>query len=847
MNARAVWQQLITTSPSHIRRHPVGYVLSLMSIAMAVALIVSMRTTQASVLAAFRSNMEAMAGHADYRITSSKRLDSRDLAAIEQLPGVRAAPIVQASGVLMPQQRAMMVLGIDVLRDTKLRDHQLDQQVVVDLPTLLTANRAVIIPAAFAERYDLKVGSAIKLAGPGGLVEFTVAGILKNEGVGAINGGNIVVTDIATAQRYSGRDGFDRIEVALDGGTTTDSLRAALGPAAIVSSTRGSDPTFDYVYSQMQTILGCVSLLACVIGLFIVYNAMSLSVVQRARHIGTLRALGARRVEVLLVFALEATLLGLVASILGAMGGRVIADHALQQAAATLTIMIDFGSPKLVVPWDAWVLAPLMGVLAAVSGALMPARAAAMLPPVLAMKPRDVEQHLQLRTRLWLAVGVILLIACLVLVRHPRTNWGPTVIGVMMGVFGMALVGPQLLVWCRPVLLLVARQFSSVPVNLAVDNILKFPSRTSLTVVALAGSLSIVVAVKATIGGLQDEVNRWMTDVFVFDLTAQMNDLSASPYPLGTFSGTLRDEAAADSRCTYAYGVRTLQLPFKGDEVMLIAYDGTAFHEVRIARGLSDPQVDRARAQALRDGKVHVSRNLASIRGIKAGDRISLPTPSGAREFEVDGIQTDYSWFRGSIFMDLEVYRQIWKDQSLSYLDLRVRDGTDIEAFRADLVGRWAARDGVFVHRADKLREHGLRFLSDWFNLANLQLLLGVVVGGVGVANTLLISLLSQSRQIGLLRAIGATAGQIQRMLAVEAGLIGLLGGVLGCIGGLMTVVLLVSPMAVKATGFGLPIIIPWGSMVLAIVAALAIALGAALLPLRAVRRIDVIRAIGYE
>jgi putative ABC transport system permease protein len=141
----------------------------------------------------------------------------------------------------------------------------------------------------------------------------------------------------------------------------------------------------------------------------------------------------------------------------------------------------------------------------------------------------------------------------------------------------------------------------------------------------------------------------------------------------------------------------------------------------------------------------------------------------------------------------------------------------------------------------------GVRVTREWFRLADVQLLLAVVIGAAGVANTLTISVLTQSRQIALLRAIGASAAQVRRMLIAEAVALGLGGGLTGCLLGWVTLQFILSPLAVKQSGTRLPLLVPYDAMAISIAAGVAIALAAALLPLRAVRRLDIVRAIGYE
>jgi putative ABC transport system permease protein len=845
----SVLQQLLCISPGHVRRRPLRFVLSIISIAVGVAMFVSMRITQASIQEAARVHHDSLAGRAQFVVTGAGGVDEAVLGKLEKLAGVCASPIVQGAAVYPEKKLSLMVLGVDAVRDAKLRDYQPDALAEVDLATLMLRGDAIVVPRGLAGRMGWSLKSKVRLVGPERSGDFVVGGILRDDGVAAALGGNLVILNVNTAQRFLSRQGrFDRIELALSGAATSNSVSVAL-PAGCSIETAGSrDPTFDFIYSQFQTIVICVTMMACVIGLFIVYNASSLSVVERAKQLGVLRALGATRGEALAVFIVEAGLTGLIASVLGVIGGWFAADQALAQADTQMNILLSLGKLPHVVPWDAMFLGPFVGILAAILGAASPARAAANLPPVMAMKPGSVEQSLRVRAGLWFVLALPAGAACLLIVRHPKTNWDLTVIGVGLGLLAVAMAGPQLLLWLQPLFRRAGEELDSVPAMLAIDNIVKFPSRTSLTVIALGGSLSLVVAIKATVGTLNQELSAWMNQIFVFDVTCQTNDFAKSAFPTASMPPKFYETLKADPACSEVYGVRTRMLPFGGEDAMLIAYETAAFAKGRIDRGVTDdPVEERRRSEALRAGKVAVSRNFARIHGVRAGDMLKLDTPSGPREFQIDYMQTDFTWFRGCVFMELGAYRNLWRDESLSYIDIRARPGADLEAFRTHLTQRWSGDYGVYFYRADQLREYAQKITTDWFALANMQLILGIIIGGIGVANTLLVSVLTQSRQIGMIRAVGATVRQVQQMLAIEGATLGLLGGLAGCIMGEITTRLLVAPMAIKASGFELAFTTPYLAMATAIVTAILIGLAAAVLPIRAAGRLDVVQAIGYE
>lgn len=849
MNLAAVFRQFLHVAPAQWRRKPLRQLLCLFSIAAAVTLFVSMRITQESLKSAFNGSLRNLAGGTQYVVRGPHGLATDALAAVESVPGVRAAPLVQGAVVLTQTKQTVMVIGVDPLRDARLRNYRAESRATIDLPALFGAENAAVAPRRLATRHGWKTRDRLRIAGPRGPGELTLVGILDDEGPAAAMGGQVLFMPLAAAQRLLDRgDRFDRIDLALDPPATLDAVRKSLPPGVLAEPFVINDPTFGNLLAQFMTVLVTITVFSSLIGAFIVFNAVSLSVVERAREIGTLRSLGAQRGELLCVFVLEAAAIGLLGSTLGLLGGALAARLAVAQVSTSINIVIPVGEVTAAIPTDVWWLAPLVGLATAVIGAISPARTAVRMPPVAVLKSGTLEQSVSRRAMGLFLLSLPLLAAGVALVQHPRTSYQWTVGGMVVGMIAVTLAGPQIVAWLGSPLRRAGQRCLGVPGALALDNLSQFPSRTSLTTVAFGGSLALVVAVAGTIAALDRSVTTWMDELFVFDLSAQMNDLQGTAYAAGTFPPALFDEARADPECLDAYGVRLRLLPFRDDEIMLIAYDVEPFQRGRIERGLSrDPAEDLRTTAALRRGDVMLSDNFSRLHGVGVGERIALDTPSGRRSFEVAGLYNDHSWFRGVVMMDLAAYRRVWKDDALNYLDIRVRPGHDIEAYRSKLTQRWADSYGLFVHRADHIKGFGRAFVKQWFALANVQLLLAVVIGGVGVANTLMISVLTQSRQIALLRAIGASPAQVRRMLLTEAGFLGLLGAAVGCGMGMITVRFLVVPMALKAAGEWLPLVIPWTTMLLAVGAGLGIALAAALLPLRAAGRLDVVRAIGYE
>ncbi len=877
----------------HLWRRKLRYALAASSVALAVALFVSTRVTEASILASFDRSEAAMRGRADLIVTRGLGVPAAALPAIEAVEGVAAAAPVIQEATLAPDQRAsVVVLGIDFVRDAALREYRFKDEAGLAAPTaeldpavLLMVPDAVIVSRSFATRAGLGLRGSLPIETRAGLTSFTVAGILEDEGAAAAAAGHIVVTSVATAQRRFARgDRFDRIEVALADGVERDVVAGAIRAAIVgivppgadeagrsaseraweVRDVGGRNPMLDYIVAQQRTTFLGITILAMLIGVFIIFNTLSLSVVERVKDLGILRALGARRRDLVLALVIEAAFVGAVSSGAGALLGIVLAYGLIEQAARQIQLLVStVDVSNVVVPPETIAIAMGIGVVTAVAGAAFPALQASSVPPMVAIRKTTYGQGLERGYLRSFVIGLGLFAVGAWLAIDPQGSITGVTLSLLLAFSGLALMLPQTILWLSGILRVVARRGLSTEGFLAVDNIVKFPARTALTVIAFAGSLSIIVSMWGLLGSFESSIGRWLHTIFPFDLTVQLNDLSGGIYSSASFHESVLVEVADDPRVAETYGARAIftafrrvgprddgadDRPTKARKVLLVAIDHASFNRLRIERGLIErtERTDRE-AAGVAAGGVLVSENLSNIFGVEEGDEIDLPTVEGTGRFPVVGVVEDFSWPRGTIFLDRSIYRERWQDEAITFLDVCLVDQGDAEAVRVDLARQFAGRYNVFIHRTDEMRAQSLKLVRDWFRLADVLIVLAVVIGGMGVVNTLLISVISQSRQLGLLRAVGASEGQIKKSLAIEAACLGILSGILGTAIGLFVVKFPMSAMTAAESGYAMPFVFPTRAVALALGGGLVIALLASTVPIRFTRRIDILDAIGYE
>lgn len=603
----------------------------------------------------------------------------------------------------------------------------------------------------------------------------------------------------------------NRLDVFLEPGADRDRVAAAVGevvgnPGSVRTPDAQRRATEEIINGLQIGFLVC-SAGAMIVGLFLVYNAMAVTVAERRADIGIMRAVGATRPQIVILFAAAAALLGLAGAGLGIPLGALLADFAITQFAAELhDIFLTQGGNATRLSAETAALALLTGVGTAVFAALVPAVQAA----------ADDPAHAARRTAAGAKGGWRLVhrLACVALVgggltavvfRHDLPPRVGSVGGMLVALIGLLLAAPIAVAVfaaaCRPLV----RATCGVTVRLAFDNLTRAPGRTGVVVGALGAGVALMVQTAGVGRSNEEPILDWITQVvqadhFVFSGTMTSASSSNSPMSAGV-ARELRAVPAVDRVLSIRYG----RPEFNGTIVYLIALDAAdyaAATRARVPDGL--PALEKFRDLA-GTGDVLMSDNFALRHHVAVGDTIHLPGPTGPVPLRVVGTVRDFSWNRGSVFMDRAKYAELFGDDLIDICHVFLKPGAGSKP-----VEDYAARYGLFATDRAALRKFLTELISRVYLLAYIQQVVVGVVAALGVVTALLISVLQRKRELGLLLAVGATPAQVLRTVMAEALLMGVFGTALGLLIGLPMEWYIVRVVLVEETGFVLDVVVPW-------------------------------------
>lgn len=678
-------------------------------------------------------------------------------------------------------QRTMRLLGIDPFVDAEFRQYLGTESEIPrtnELATLLTEPDRVFIAKGSAEKHKVSVGDEIRLETGKGDITVIVAGILHSPNTftnQALSG--LLITDIATAQEILGMDDhISHIDLIVNDENLAgfETLKTLLPENVRVVSSRRKNESVRQMSRAFELNLNALSLLALLVGMFLIYNTVTFSVVQRRAQVGLLRAIGVTRSEVFFLILYETFFWGILGTAAGIGFGILLGTGTVRLVSQTisdlyftLTVNSFHIDPMNIIK------AMIMGIAASVLSAVFPAREAALIHPVEALRRSSLEQKFTFALPFLSVGGAILLFLGAYILSIPTRTLRISFGGLLLVVFGSALWVPFLTVAIMKFLAWMTARISGISTRIAIRNIGRSLSRSGVAIASLMIAISVIVGVGTMVGSFRATVVDWLSDTIRADVYIRSaNEFNPDLDP--SFAGELRElEGVRSVHTIRSFRLQTGQYA----NSTLISID-----EDTAERTWLWTAADKEKLSTLFDqGWVFISEPFAWQHRIEgeAGLSIELITDEGPRQFRVAGIFRDYTSERGIILMKESTFQRYWNETGLFGISLFAERGTDVD----DLIGRidealGSKYDAMIISNRG-LRHSAIEVFDRTFTITVALQILAGLVAFIGVMNTIMSLMLERSREIGVLRANGMTRYQLLKMIFAESGLIGLISGVL--------------------------------------------------------------------
>jgi putative ABC transport system permease protein len=706
-----------------------------------------------------------------------------------------------------------------------------------------TAPDEIAIDAALARNADVSVGDRVGVLTLEPKREFTVVGVFgfteDRDTIGGVQ--FIAFTDEVAQQLMLGEpDVWTALDVTAADGVSPAQLRdnvaAALGDGYQV---RTGEQLADEASAELKEglsffnyiLLGFAGV-ALFVGIFLILNTFSIMVAQRTRELALTRAIGASRRQIIGSVLLEAIVIGLVASTLGLAAGIGVGAV----LAALLAGFVSLPVAALAVPVSAVVTALTVGTLITVVAAVLPALRAARVPPVAAMQEAATPDRPL--TRLSLAGALVAAAGGTVLTLGLTGNAGGQELwavlgGVLICFVGVALLTPLV---ARPVVSVLGRLFAwSVPGKLGRLNSGRNPRRTAITAAALMVGVALVTGVGVILTSAKESIGGLAENTMDAELVISGDQGGARP---PTFDPAVLDETSQLA------GVATVS----GSYLDLAAVDGengyvSATNDLSADRDIFGLTATAGSLDPLDEDELVIDDRTATERGLAVGDRVEVQLSRGdPHTYQVAGV---YEW--SPIYFGFVLPEQAAADFAIPQPIIgfvKLSDGAPVDQVRAAVAALLVDSPEVSVADQSVFIEEQTSQLDGVFTMIQALLGLAILIAVLGIINTLALSVLERTRELGLLRAVGLGRAATMRMITVEAVVISVFGALLGVVVG--TGLGSAAVQALRDEGIT-QLALPWADMGMYLGLAAVVGVIAAVLPAIRAARTNVLTAIAYE
>ena len=835
----------------YIGRHPLLALLNVASVALGVAVFLSIQIANGSATRAFTATIDVVAGKADLQITRpAGGLPDEIFPAVAQTSGIAAATPLARGFITVPDfpGEYLQVLGIDVFTNTPFRTFQLNdfRAGEFDLQRWLAGPDTIAVTEEFARQHHLHAGGRLRVQVNSVDRELQIGFILRTNEPTTLEP-HFAAMDIGWAQEFFGRRGsLSAIQLRLtspaERRAVIEKLRALIPPDATISTPAQRSEQVGNLLRGFQLNLTAMSLVSLLVGMFLIYNTVSASVVRRRREIGILRSLGTTRREIRALFLGEALGLGTLGVLLGLGGGILLARALVGTVSQTISsLYILLSVRELALTGMMFFSAIAAGLFSVLLAAWLPARAAARMDPVSALRAGTIiERSVQL-SRAWVWAGLVVILGA-ILFSAIALSTGPAWIGfgaAFCVLVGFSLVVPE-----------ITSRFSAIASHflrgaverLATENLSRSLARNSVTIAALAAAVAMAIGVSVMVFSFRKTVATWieqtlLADIFVAPASNEIVGPTSFIAPeIVRWFEARPDVAEVDT-------FREIDLPSAGKTIAVAVIRGAQGRTFQFLQGNGAEIMRRFRSEPC----VIVSESFSRKHGGRDGKNLNIMTPNGPRDFPIAGTFYDYTRDEGVVYMNSKTFVAIWKDDRINSIALYLRPGFSAEnlltQFRAEF-----SRAGQFLILSNRdLRTRVFEIFDQTFAITYVLRTIAVIVAIVGICLTLATLIAERTRELAIFRSIGGSVGQLRRLLLWECGMIGLLAAIVGVASGLCLSFVLTGVINRAFFGWTIQLAFPWPSLALTPWWIVAVAIAAGLWPAWRAGRLVLAEALREE
>ncbi len=830
---------------AYFRRRKLRAILTTLSVAVAIAAVVALQGLNGSIDYASGELAILLGGKAQLEVKAPPGgMNDSLLVTVQKTVGVKSAvPFVQKDAQVQEFPGYTTIMGIIPGEDEEIRTYQITQGRMPEI-----GQREIAVPKELVRGIQGQLGDIWHIQSMQGMQNFSLVGILADSGVARANSGTVVFMPMTTAQKTFGMEGkLSYISVVLENPDNVlevqKALLESLGNSAEVLTPLGRRGDPDKILGFIMSLDNVYGFMGLFLALYVMYNSMRVSVSEQRSQLGILRALGWRRWEIQKLIIAQAILIGVIGSSLGLLLGTFLAQGLLSTLSSTLQeyfkisiLKIRFTALNYAIIWIA-------GVLLCLISAWFPAWKAADIAPIEAMNNKYSNNELGY-ARWRVVVGAILIITSWLILIYGN-NMSILFQAALTGiVIGAAVLMPPLLILFLQKLEPLAETIFGLTGRLGLSPFRLAPKRTVATGMPILLGLAVAFGFLGILASVNQTMTNYVNAMISPDIVIAQGVKTSSSNQVGLPEALLERVRKVDG-VRVVGGLRTTGIQWHGNPIDLLTNDIAEWRQLANPLVL-EPGKEEALDALQRGGTIWISQAMALKYSLHIGQKLAIPTPAGSIEFPIGAITKDFHSFNGSVYMNRQDYIQYWGDHSIDYVVLALEPSVSPTLVRDQLDANLKSDFRVQVALASDYRDSVIKLSSNLTNIFNLVILVILLLAAVGTANSMLISVLERVREIGTLRSVGLTCGQIRGVFMIEIGSL-FLAGIILSIPVAASIQIAGTMFDKNVNGWVLDVTIPWAQNIGVAIAMVLVVGLSAVYPAWMASRVDPVKALRSE
>lgn len=796
---------LTKSSYRYIKQHPLQSVLSLIGIALGVCIVIAIDIANQAASKSFELSIKGVTGESTHQIIgNSGSLGDSVYKRLRVGYGLKnIAPVIQQYVRASDDgSRKLLLFGIDPFAERSIRP-SLAQRISnsnKNFTSLITDSNSVILHMSTANEIGKAIGDTFLIRIGIRSFAMKIAGLIGDTLGNDVQFKDLIICDIYNAQRILGLQGqLSSIDIRIDednnqlnnnkssenqsqlaADSLLNEIRAILPVDLELISAKTKSNTADEMLSAFNKNLFAMSLLALIVGMFLIFNTMTFSVVQRRNYIGLMRSIGITKSEVFamiltesLIFGIAGTLLGLLLGIVLGFGLVKVITQSINDLYFVLNVNQTEIDPITILKGVG------LGISATFIATLYPAFEAANSRPRVALIRSHIETGLKRLSGKFALFGLIIIIIGIFVLLIPSKDILFSYAGILPLIAGFAMLTPTAIkLFSRSIRPLLTKLFG-ITGTIASGSLITQISRTGIAIAALAIAVSASLGVGTMIGSFRESVVDWLTtrlraDIFISApaLVSRFND--------GVIDTTLYYQVKNFKEVEYIniYRERKIAVAAEsGDRgqlktIHLIAanFAGDPKKRFTFIQGNGDSVWNNL----LRRNEIIISEPFSYRNNKKLGDSLAIPTPNGDRHFRIAGVYRDYGSDMGFVMMELNTYRNYWNDHEITGIGIFIRKNFDKKETLNKLNALIKPDEEVIVQSNSQIIESSVLVFDRTFAVTNVLQILSIGVAFIGILASLMALQLERAKEFGIMRALGLLPGGLRRLVLLQTGLMGL-------------------------------------------------------------------------